>query len=205
MPKGPIPHEKMEALQAETGLRAVATAIPPGNVEAATTLHDEARLYYRGRWYRVPRVPFREGIWLQALDFEWRQLGVMEPTTEVLEQTLKVATAIVDLGWRLVRRPPLWRLLRPRFNPFADAERDEIDALLHFFSAARTISPVGWVASVRAPSWVLPTSPTTSAGLRIGSHAGWRRRASPVATATSSSGSRRWPMNRFAPLGYRTT
>jgi hypothetical protein len=197
MPVSPIPQEVFDKLQSEGMTAALQGAAPPANVGMATTLHDEGALLYRGRLYRVPPVPWRHGVRLMALDFEYRQLMAYEPKGEVAEQFYRVALELVTLLSLLVR-PVAWgerlrrALARHPAPVFADAELEELEALRSFFSPARTKSPVyGW-ASVRAPAWCQPTSLSPSAPLLIGIRAGWRRTATPVASDTSNSDSPQW-------------
>jgi hypothetical protein len=185
MPVSPVPQEQIDRYQADLRLQVMLEAPAMGNLEAATTLHDDGVLLYRGRQYRTRATPYRTGLWLQALMYEFRQLTLHEPTTEVLQQSLRVLTAAVGLMWGLVRWPWSWR--HGGRNPFLEAELGEVQALADFFSPARMTSPVLGLVSHRAPPWLRSTSLTNSPASPIGIRAGWRRTATPVVTAISRS------------------
>lgn len=205
MPAGPIPQHEMNRVQGELAQAAMLAAPPPANLEAATTLHDTGEVRYRGRAYRVPPVPVVQGMRLQALDFELRQLDLYAPTEEVLQQAVAVVEAMVAIFWALVKEPWYRRLWPWRANPFRDVEEDERRALLDFFCSARTRYPVRLTVSLRAPAWVQPTWLTHSPSLRVGIRAGWRQTAIPAAIATSNWGSPGWLMNPSVALGSPAT
>lgn len=159
---------------------------PRGNLEAATTAHDTARVNVRGRWYAVAPLSYRHGLWLQTLEEELMRLGLYTPTRETRVQEEAVYEAMVDLFGRIIRRRRPWRLLRR--NPFAGLSMQELRDLSSFFSHIQTTSPVVVRASVQAPEWVQRTWPIRSDSLRVGIHAGWPATAIPAVSGTIRSG-----------------
>lgn len=177
------------------------------NVEAATTAHDsgyiELALKYRTRRFRVPPVPYRDGIRLLALDRHVARLQAKlnadekneindDTTLRALAELAETLTELVTLFRALVRPVTLWDRLtwRVQRNPFIDAEASEIGELRRFFSAARTRCRVRWTASIRAPRYLRSTWPMNSRHLSLGSAGGWLR-ASHAAGPTTVSGSAR--------------
>lgn len=188
------------------------------NLEAVTTLHDPGELEmvptrglllrFRARRFRVPPVPYREGLQLLFLDrhiswcwaevARWRQQNV--PITDdrvkpVLRELERALTELVDLYWQLIR-PLTWvdRLFwRWRENPFAHVTHGEVEALKDFFSAARRMCPLRMIASIRAPSYLQRISPPRSAVLPLAFRDGYFQRAAtngrgtPAASATTPS------------------
>lgn len=159
---------------------------PLTNVEAATTPHDEGRLEYRGRTYRVPPIRWRTRLELAALDEELRRLGlrlgagVDVPT---LRRVRDVVTEMLNLFGTLI----IWHWWQVR-NPLLDADEEEFRLMRSFFLTARTRCRVVAVRSVRAPHWLRTTWPPASAGLQVGLRAGWPA-PSPAAGLTSRSAS----------------
>jgi len=130
MPVSPLPQEEIDRYQAEFRIQARLEAPPLGNLEAATTLHDDGVVLYRGRQYRTRATPYRTGLWLQAMMYEFGQLSLHEPTPDVLRQSLRALEAAIGLMWGLVRWPWSWR--HGGVNPFRDAEIGEVRALADF-------------------------------------------------------------------------
>jgi hypothetical protein len=198
MPAGPIQPAVLDARQRAQYVAALDAAPPPANLDAATTAHDEGEIIYRGRRYRTRPTPYRAGVMLAALDFERRQLEVAVPSAEVLRQMLRVLDAQTEIVAGLVRWPRWRAWLGRRAHPFRDPERGELEALVAFFSSARTRSPVYGRVSVRAPRWLQPIWATGSVNLRVGIHAGWRR-ARPAAIGTTNWASSVLDTSSFAP------
>ncbi len=184
MPAFPISDEQMAAVQADLLRQADREQPPFANVDVTTTLHDDGELIYRGRRFRVPPIPYRQGVRLQALDLEWRTLGAHEPTPDVLAAIQHVVAAMLTLFAGLVARR--WWQARA---PFVDAELEEIRDLRDFFWQAQTRSRVVARDSVAAPHWLQPTPWNSSPVSRIGIRAGWRRTVTPVASPTINSDS----------------
>lgn len=157
---------------------------PRGNLEAATTAHDTARVNVRGRWYTVAPLSYRHGLWLQTLEEELMRLGLYEPSRETRVQEEAVYEAMVDLFAQIIHRP-WWT--RWRRNPFVGLSVPEIRGLSSFFSHIPTTSPVVAQASTKAPEWVQQTWPTRSDCLRVGIHAGWPATAIPAVSGTIRS------------------
>ncbi len=145
----PVPEEQLRSTQDELLRRALDRAGPVVNLQAATTAHDTLRLKYHGRWYTVPYVRFRAYLELvtlrSKLTLAWASLDREQPQPEVLGEILTLSTTALDIMGTLIK----WRWWQVR-NPLADAEPEEFEALLDFFSTARTRSPVRADPSTRA-------------------------------------------------------
>jgi len=159
------------------------------NIEAATTEHSPMLLRYRGRVFLVPPVPYRQGLWLLALDQELRRLQVLQSTVENIRHTMNTISQVLAIFHQLVR-PVTWfdRLVwRWRANPFLHAEVHELQELLRFFCLTRTSSPIGAVLAFREPHFISWTWPMRKPRLPIGIHAGWHRMESPAVSDTTIS------------------
>lgn len=159
------------------------------NVEAATTEHDEYLLRYRARVFRVPPVPYKQGLWLLALDQELRRLGKLEATQENVSRTYVVVEDMLTIFHQLVRPHSLFDKLfwRWRANPFLHAEIGEINVMRGFFCSARTNSSVALTSLSRAPRFLPQIWPRQRPGSPIGILAGWDRMDTPVAGDITSS------------------
>lgn len=155
-----IPEEVLQAEQ-ERLLRKALVRLPPiVNAEAATTAHDEQRVQFRGRWYRVPAIRYRALIELTVVNQRIRDLTLaMEtilPTPEQLEALRDLIQAAIDIMGTLI----VWRWWQVR-NPFNDAEQDEFKALMDFFFGARTRCLVRARHSTQASPYFQRTWETT--------------------------------------------
>lgn len=179
------PTEQQFRDTANTMFGAMALKQPPrGNLEAATTAHDTARINVRGQWYRVAPISYRRGLWLQTLEEELMRLRLYQPTRETRLQEEAVYEAMVELFGQIIHRP--WYLFGR--NPFAGLSIAEIRDLSSFFSRIQTTLPVVVRASDRAPEWVQQTWPTRLERLCVGIHAGWVATATPAVSGTIRSG-----------------
>lgn len=175
------------------------------NLEAATTAHDsgyvEFDLKHRRRRFRVPPVPYRDGVRLLVLDRHVARLQAKlnadekneindDTTLRALAELADTLTELVTLFHALVRPVTLWDRLTwwLQRNPFLTAEANEIGELRRFFSGARTRCRVRWTASIRAPSYLRSTWPMNSRRLSLASAGGWLQ-GSRVAGTTTASGS----------------
>jgi hypothetical protein len=157
MPIEPIPQEELDRYQADRLAEAIAETPPIANIEAVTTLHDDGEVVYRGWRFRVPPIPFRQAIRLEALNADLQRLGMVRPPDDLLYRAIVVTlTRMADVMWAMIRPPWWWRFRHGRKNPLLDAERSELEALGAFFWRARTRSLVATRASVRAPRWSQP-------------------------------------------------
>jgi hypothetical protein len=144
------------------------------NVEAATTEHDEYLLFYRKRVFHVPPVPYKQGLWLLALDQELRRLSVEESTYQNIVKVTKVIQDMLLIFHSLVR--PLTRFdklfWRWRSNPFLHAEMAEINYLKSFFCSARTSFRVRAQLMKDRPLFLQRTWPMRKPTLLIGLQSG---------------------------------
>ena len=182
MPVQPIPQEQQDQWTRELRGRWANESPPIANVEAAVTAHDEGRLRYRGRWYRVPYVRWRARLEITALNEEYQRLMTLLEV-EPDPVTVRKMAALVDEMLAIFGTMIEWKWWQVR-NPLRDPEEGEFQAITHFFSTARTRCPVVALASVRARPWYRTTWPMRSPPLRVGIRAGWERTATPAAGAT---------------------
>jgi hypothetical protein len=157
------------------------------NIEAATQGHDWGVLFFRRRHFWVPPVPYRQGLWLLALDQELRRLGDAPNTKQNILQAMAVVKEMLNIFHTLVRPRTRFDKLfwRWRDNPFLHAEMGEINVLRNFFCSARTTSSVRALRSIRAPSFLRRTWPTPSRSLSIGTQRGWDLTETPAAGLTT--------------------
>jgi hypothetical protein len=184
----PVPEEQLRATQ-EALLRKALDDLPPiVNAEAATTAHDPQRLCYRGRWFTVPPIPYRRLLELTVLNQRIQRIsnGLTPdtvPEISQLEALRDLVHATCDLMGTLIE----WRWWQVR-NPLADPEPEEFRALMDFFFAARTRSPVRAVHSTRAHPFFRQIWQTSSPSSPSTIPAGWSA-ASPAAADTTNSAS----------------
>lgn len=133
------------------------------NVDAAMALDQTSVVRYRGRGYRVPPVPYDQGLQLQRLHLELLALTKDEApeTAEQLEQVLVILQDLLPLFKQLCRPTALFERLTWRWRrPFDDASQSELGELLGFFSACRTKSTVEFPHAMGRRSASLSTRST---------------------------------------------
>jgi hypothetical protein len=157
------------------------------NIELATTEHDDIVLAYRGRRFLVPPVPYKQGLWLLALEQELRRMHALQATKENILHTMHIVLEMVTIFHKLVRPLTLFdRIVWPwRANPFLHAEMQEIQALKSFFCTSRTNLTISAIVAIRAPRFVSWTWPMRKPHLPIGIHAGWHRQETLAAGDTT--------------------
>lgn len=177
-PLKPRPAEEIEAENAEFREQLAAREPWLANLEAATTQHDDGELRFRGRRYRIPPVPYRNGLQIQVLDrmvaWCYRELGKLEKEGKtalddplarwLAEQLDKGYDALAAEYWQCVRPLGLWHRVTwwCRGNPFLDPTEVEMGVLAQSFLKARTICRVQVSRSIRAPRYLRTTWPTNS-------------------------------------------
>lgn len=157
------------------------------NVESATTEHSHGLVRYRGRVFRVPPVPYKQGLWLLALDQELRRLNNMLANEENIRHTVAVIASMLEVFHSLVRPDTLYDRLtwRWRDNPFLHAEINEVNELTRFFCLTRMSLPIEGSVAIRAPQFISWTWPMRRPRLLIGIHAGWHRLETPAVSDTT--------------------
>lgn len=186
MPLAATPQEQLDAVQEVLREQAIQHEPTIANVELATTEHDTGFFIFRGRPFRVPPVPYKQAMWILALDQELRRITRLENTTENLATTIKLLVELVEIFRQLVRPVRLWDRLFWRLmgNPFANADVGEINWMRNFFCDGRMKFPVRAIAAEKAPRWLRRTWPTTKPYLLVGIQHGRRKTVSHVATDT---------------------
>jgi hypothetical protein len=134
-------------------VRAAQDEPEPVNVDAAVQVLGPGVFWFAGRKYVVPRVPFVEGIQLQALLLRLRRLRTasMAPAASAEEEADRMKQALtlfresVEIFPRVARPAGwsrfVWRLLP---NPFRRASPAEVGELLGFLYGCQTRSSVGY-------------------------------------------------------------
>jgi hypothetical protein len=156
------------------------------NIGPAAATHDTGWVEYRSRRYRVPPIPYRLGLVLEALGEAIRRVTPNDEATASPDQYAALLDLIRDLLLTMARcvRPRWWpagrwatrlwhALTWERWRPFDDAEADEVAALLGFFAERRTSSPVRASTSTRALPRYRRTWPTNSPPSRARIPRGW--------------------------------
>lgn len=117
--------------------------VETANVDNLLDLDGDRYLEFAGRRYRVPPVPFRAGVELQAIGAALERLKAADNTPKNRLEYREACERLARVCWSLVR-PTGWRRLLRRLlpNPFARATEGELGVLHRFFSACRTTSSV---------------------------------------------------------------
>ena len=162
--------------------------LPPRLVNMAAALASEVTaLDWKGIYLRIPPVPYREGLRLEALRMRGLQLQHdMEALADRIEEAekrgerdvdaeqerflgLQQEEAIHDEACRIMKRLVRPRALHQRIawkllpNPFRDASAQEMAELFSFFLICRTKSRIrSSGAQVDAPSSTQETGSLTS-------------------------------------------
>lgn len=210
----PLKPRRAEELEAEhQEFREQLAAREPwlANLEAATTQHDDGELRFRGRRYRIPPVPYRNGLQIHVLDrlVAWcfRELGKLEKEGKtalddalgrwLAEQLAKSYEALAGEYWAVVKPVGLWHRLtwRWRGNPFLDATEQEIKELAQLFLAARTICRVRAVTSIWAPPYLRMTSTTSGMPSPLAIPPSLRRKVGRAVGGTMPGDARVWRGN----------
>jgi hypothetical protein len=168
MPVAPIPQDRLAVLQRELdamaaaqGVRSVKrTPTPIKNGDMARSLSMSTRLYFRGRPFDVPAVPWADGVRILERQYDLAMCGqAMEGADglsddqmrEVLERMLAAYQELAAIFHRNVRPVTrrdrwLWRWLS---NPFWNATPQEMGEVLDFFFECLTKSGVAVGGLVR--------------------------------------------------------
>jgi hypothetical protein len=195
---------EQELRQAQAVLREQISDDGPGgqeptllNLQAALQPHEtgyvELELRYRTRRFRVPPVPWRDGLRMLVLDRHIARLNKTLTTDAAsvarLVELEYVMLRMVETWKRLVRPMGWWDRLTWRWqgNPFEDVNPFEFRALRDFFCDARMRCRVRVASSIRAAGRPTSIWRTSWRGLSGRFPVGAVETVSPAAGGTTGS------------------